>query len=139
MTRRATQGAPRQTSLYGWRSFRPVFCLLALEAGLPTETIEQVVGRATLAQTLKYLHDTKDLPATGGLASRALALARDVITPRQTALVNAVLHAAGIEAEADPDPKRALSLLGTAVVNKTRARITAALRAAGILDPSEKA
>ena len=138
LTRRATQGAPRQTSLYGWRSFRPVFCLLALEAGLPTETIEQVVGRATLAQTLKYLHDTKDLPATGGLASRALALARDVITPRQTALVNAVLHAAGIEAEADPDPKRALSLLGTAVVNKTRARITAALRAAGILDSSEK-
>lgn len=138
LTRRATRGASRQTSLYGWRSFRPAFCLLALEAGIPTETIEQVVGRATLAQALKYLHDTKDVPATGGLASRALALARDVITPKQTALVNAVLHAAGIEVEADPDPKRALSLLGTAVVNKTRARITAALRAAGILDPSEK-
>lgn len=138
LTRRATHGASRQTSLYGWRSFRPAFCLLALEAGIPTETIEQVVGRATLAQALKYLHDTRDAAATGGLASRALALARDVITPRQTALVNAVLHAAGIEVEADPDPKRALSLLGTAVVNKTRARITAALRAAGILDPSEK-
>ena len=138
LTRHATHGASRQTSLYGWRSFRPAFCLLALEAGIPTETIEQVVGRATLAQALKYLHDTKDVPATGGLASRALALARDVITPKQTALVNAVLHAAGIEVEADPDPKRALSLLGTAVVNKTRARITAALRAAGILDPSEK-
>ncbi len=137
LTRRAAKGAPRRTSLYGWRSFRPAFCLLALEAGIPTETIEQVVGRATLAQALRYLHDTKDVPAAGGLASRALALARDVITPRQTALVNAVLHAAGIEAEADPDPKRALSLLGTAVVNRTRARIAAALRAAGILDPSE--
>lgn len=137
LTRRATHGVSRQTSLYGWRSFRPAFCLLALEAGIPTETVEQVVGRATLAQALKYLHDTKDAPATGGLASRALALARDVITPRQTALVNAVLHAAGIKVETDPDPKRALSLLGTAVVNKTRAHITAALRAAGILDPSE--
>ncbi len=131
LTRRASGGASRQTSLYGWRSFRPAFCLLALEAGIPTGTIEQVVGRATMAQTLKDLHDAKDADTAGGFASRALALARDVITPKQTALVNAVLHAAGIEAE-EADPKRALSLLGTAVVNKTRARIAAALRSAGI-------
>lgn len=113
----------------GWRSFRPVFCQMALDSGVPTATIEQIVGRDILARTLRRWHDTADLAALDDLATRALSLARGAITSRQTALVNAVLHAAGVETEESaPDPKRALALLSSAVLDRTRTRIAAALR-----------
>ncbi len=59
---------------YGWRSFRPAFCLMALDSGIPTETIEQIVGRDILAQTLRRRHDAVGLAALDDLASRALSL-----------------------------------------------------------------
>lgn len=134
-TRRADAPAARQTSLYGWRSLRPAFCQLALDEGLPLAAVEPIVGRTALAEALRRRHEEQEEGAAGGLAARALARAREVITPRQTAFLNAVLHAAGVAAEADPDPRRALSLLGTAVVEKTKSRIAAALKAAGIRAP----
>lgn len=136
MTRRMkgpSQHGPhqRQTSVYGWRSFRPAFCALALDADIPFAVIERIVGRRIAASAFDQALASGEISAIPqSIASRALALARDVISPRQTAIVNAVLNAAGVDT--NTDPKHALALLRAAVITKTRSGITAALKAAGI-------
>ena len=106
---------------------------MALDSGIPTETIEQIVGRDILTQTLRRRHDAVDLAALDDLATRALTLARGALTSRQTTLINTLLHAAGVESEAKTtNPKRALALLSSAVLDRTRTRIATALKNLGV-------
>ena len=135
-TRRNQAGKPqsgrnRQISVYGSRSFRTVFCMLAMDAGVSTAIIERIVGRRTATAAFDQAiadGDISGMPQS--ITTRALALARDVIAPGQAALVNAVLQATGINGTTDP--KRILSLLSSAVMEKTKSRIRSALNIARI-------
>lgn len=105
--------------------------MLAMDAGVSTAIIERIVGRRTATAAFDQAiadGDISGMPQS--ITTRALALARDVIAPGQAALVNAVLQATGINGTTDP--KRILSLLSSAVMEKTKSRIRSALNIARI-------
>lgn len=121
----------RQVSVYGSRSFRNAFCCLAMDAGISPAIIERIVGRRTATMAFDQAIAAGDISGMPqSIKTRALALARDVIAPSQAAIVNAVLQATGINGTTDP--KRILSLLGSAVMEKTKSRIRSALKVTGI-------
>jgi len=118
-------------SIYGSRSFRNAFCVLAMDAGISPAIIERIVGRRIATAAFDQAIAAGDISAMPqSITTRALALARDAIAPSQTAIVNAILQATGINGTTDP--KRILSLLGSTVMEKTKARILSALKVAGI-------
>lgn len=124
-------GRKRQVSVYGSRSFRNAFCCLAMDAGISPAIIERIVGRKTATMAFDQAIAAGDISGMPqSITTRALALARDVIAPSQAAIVNAVLQATGINGTTDP--KRILSLLGSAVMEKTKSRIRSALKVTGI-------
>lgn len=124
-------GRTRRASAYGSRSFRTVFCTLALDAGISPAIIERIVGRRTATMAFDQAIAAGDISGMPqSITTRALALARDVIAPGQAAIVNAVLQATGINGTTDP--KRILALLGSAMMEKTRSRIRSALKVTGI-------
>ena len=158
----------RSASLYGWHSLRATFVVLAVEAGVPIETVRLIVGHSTAKTTMEYFNPTAkhaaeqmrermnatalgggkrrkaigatvDVPTDGNAlapvngkaaAVRALALARAVMPSDQAATVAAVIQAAGVDA--DGEPERALALVAATVDADTRAKINAVVRAAGI-------
>ena len=65
-----------------------------------------------------------------GDAVRALALARAVLAPDQAATVAAVIQAAAVDANAEPE--RALALMLAALPTDTQKRIAAVIQAAGV-------
>ena len=102
-----------------------------MDAGISPAIIERIVGRRTATTAFDQaiaVGDISGMPQS--ITTRALALARDVIAPSQAAIVNAVLQATGINGTTDP--KRILSLLGSAVMEKTKSRIRSALKVTGI-------
>lgn len=148
----------RSASLYGWHSLRATFVVLAVEAGVPIETVQLIVGHSAAKTTMEYFNPTKkhaaelmrakmNATALGGGArkarhttavasantdaARALALARAVLPPDQAATAAAVIAAAGVDENAAPE--RALALIGATVPPDTQKRISAVLKAAGFV------
>jgi len=133
-------------SVWGWHNLRHHFITCALNAGVPVHKVAAIVGHQVTAITTGYADMRTDAGMQGGGpaplpnhavvstgtagtdAARALALTRAVIPSGEAATVAAVIRAAGVDA--DKEPERALALIGPAVTSETRARIAAVLKAA---------
>ena len=48
----------RSASLYGWHSLRATFVVLAVEAGVPIETVQLIVGHSATKTTMEYFNPT---------------------------------------------------------------------------------
>ncbi len=94
--------------------------------------LETGTVRKAIAATVDVPADGNALAPVNGKAAavRALALARAVMPSDQAATVAAVIQAAGVDA--DGEPERALALIAATVDADTRAKINAVVRAAGI-------
>ena len=59
MTRQTRTVGKNAASLYGWHSLRATFVVLAIQAGVDTETVKRIVGHSTAQMTLEYFNPTK--------------------------------------------------------------------------------
>ena len=161
-TRQERKVGKHAASLYGWHNLRHTFVVLALQSGVPVESVRKIVGHGDVETTLaNYFNPTKETEAervrkqmsgtvleTGG--HPALPAARTGthlgnVAPtggKALALARAVLS--GDEARTvdsvlmaagiipDAEPQRALALIAATVPAKTQKRIAAVISAAGL-------
>lgn len=130
-------------SKWGWHNLRHHFITCALNAGVPVEKVAQIVGHKTVAMTVKYADMRTDTRAVAALpapsvprlgcdadgARRRLALKRAALTVDEGARMEAVLAAAGVDADADA--ARADALTDAALLADAGERVRAVLAAAG--------
>ena len=99
---------------------------------------KQLSGTVLGGETRKRIGVTIDAPADGCAVARAgkadagrlLAVARAVLSPDEAAKADAVIAAAGVNP--DSEPERALALIAATVDGETQRRIAAVVKAAGI-------
>lgn len=56
-TRQSAKGR-RAASIYGWHSLRHAYVVLAVNGGVPIETVQTLVGHATVKMTMEYFNPT---------------------------------------------------------------------------------
>lgn len=133
----------RAASIYGWHSLRATFVVLAVNAGVPVETVQLIVGHSTAQMTMEYYNPTAQHAAErlrSAMTNTALGGNADsgIITVSPVALALAVLPAATREtaeriiaaAGAAGDEERAMALISAMVDDAYRARINAVLSVA---------
>lgn len=60
---RLSRTGRRAASLYGWHSLRHTFVVLAVNAGVPIDTVRQIVGHTTTTMTTEYFNPTAKIAA----------------------------------------------------------------------------
>ncbi len=129
-TRQRRKVGKYSASLLGWHNLRHTFVVLAIQAGVPAEKVRKIVGHGDVETTLdNYFNPTKESEAErvrkqmSGTVLEGGA-ARQLTADEATA--EAVMRAAGVEADADP--ARAVLLLLAAMPKAAREKL---IRASG--------
>ena len=132
-TRKRRGVGKRSASLYGWHSLRATFVVLAVEAGVPIETVRKVVGHSTVATTQEYFNPTakhaaeqmrEKMNAALGGGKRRKAIGAPVDVPADG---NALAPANGTGAAV-----RALALARAVLPPDQAAKVAAVVQAAGV-------
>lgn len=87
-TRAGRKSGLRQGSLYGWHSLRHTFVVRALSAGVPAETVRNIVGHTTVDQTREYYNPTKKIIAEQMRAKLDPESAKGTISADDTRLLS---------------------------------------------------